>query len=205
LLDRQVPSTTHSTYPISQTHRARRRGFSCCGRVGLLALVLFGGTAFAHNADAQASTGTATRKADLQIGGQFTFTPKSDYGTEMFYGGGGYLTFDFTHNFGVELNYHQVNGDRGIYERTYEVGGRYVRHFGIVAPYIRGSYGRGVFNFPDNVANLAYNMGAGALGADIRVQRHVNLRGDYEFQFWPSFPQNGLNPHLISIGAAYHF
>ena len=184
-------------------HRSTRRVRSRC----IVALaVLAAATGLVPHSRAQATRATAIRKADLQVGGQFTFAPKSDYGTDTFYGGGGYATFDFTHNLGVELNYHQVNGQGlQIYERSYEVGVRYVKHFGIVDPYLRLSYGRGVFNYPNSVANLAYNMGAGAFGADIRVQRHVNVRGDYEFQYWPNFPENGLSPHLVSIGAAYHF
>jgi hypothetical protein len=161
---------------------------------------------FVSSSQAQATKATAIRKADLQIGGDFTLSPSPDYGTKSFYGGGGYATFDFTHSLGVEFNFRQLNGPNlGIYERTYQVGLRYVKHYGIVDPYVRGSYGRGVFNFPNDAANLAYNMFSVAAGVDVRVRRHVNVRADYEFQKWLSFPPNGLTPQVISLGAAYHF
>jgi hypothetical protein len=66
-------------------------------------------------------------------------------------------------------------------------------------------YGRGVFNFPNNVANLAYNMFAIGGGTDFSVLPYLNVRADYEYQFWHSFPPQGLNPQVITIGVAYHF
>jgi hypothetical protein len=199
LLNNQLPSISrfNQVLPLERLGRL------------LVALILFAGIALAPRAEAQASKATATRNADLQIGGQFTYATESDFGTDKMYGGGGYITYDFAHNLGVELNFHQVNGTDGKFEQTYEAGVRYVKHLGIIDPYIRGSYGRGRFSYPEppGIQNpiLAYNLVAGAGGVDIRVLRHVNVRGDYEFQYWPKFAQHGLSPQLASIGAAYHF
>jgi hypothetical protein len=66
-------------------------------------------------------------------------------------------------------------------------------------------YGRGVFNFPYDVANLAYNLFAGGVGADVRVLPYLNLRLDYEYQRWLSFPPTGLTPQILTVGVAYHF
>ncbi len=149
---------------------------------------------------------TASRAGDLQIGGGYS-SAKPDYLTQRINGFAFYSTFDFRPHWGVEVDFHQVNDGSGtqIYQRTYEFGGRYVRHYGRFNPYVKGLYGRGVYNFSQSQANLAYNMFVGGGGLDIAVHRKVNVRLDYEYQHWMSFPYSGLNPQLITVGAAYHF
>lgn len=162
------------------------------------------------------------RKADLQIGGGYTFA-QSDYDPKnRFYGPAIYVTYDFKPHFGVEATFHQINSsvDKDkTYERTYEVGGRYVRHYGRFNPYAKVMYGRGVFNYPNPydhslpaIANLAYNLIGFGGGVDINVQKHINVRVEYEMQRWFSFEPNvasdrksSLMPQLVTIGAAYHF
>lgn len=156
---------------------------------------------------------TATKPLDIQAGGSFIFG-RSDYGTSL-KGFGGYGTVGFTPRLGLMLDFHQANGMNQIYERTYEAGVRYVRHYGRLDPYAKGMIGRGVFNFPPSplnpgagsAGNLAYNMFAIGGGVDYKVKSYLNLRGDYEYQFWQSGPGigNGLTPQLVSIGVAYHF
>ena len=162
---------------------------------------------------AQASP-TASRAGDLQIGGGFS-SAASDYG-DRFNGAMGYADFDFKEHYGVEAAFHFVRQGNGapLYEKTYEIGGRYVRHYGRFAPYAKLLVGRGVFNFPAcpppanqsiACANLAYNMYALGAGTDVHVRPWLNVRGDFEYQSWPGFPPNGLSPMVVSIGAAYHF
>ena len=186
----------------------------CCG------VLLFAGVN--RRADAQARA-AGVRAADVQVGGGFTYA-RSDYGTPLYLRGGTfYASFDFKPNFGLELDFHQLNGPSGsaayntagydkVYNRDYEVGGRYVRHYGIFNPYARAMYGRGVFNYQRDEANLAYNMGVLGGGVDVNVHRHINVRADYEYQHWFSFRGNlntndgtSLTPQLFTIGAAYHF
>jgi hypothetical protein len=152
------------------------------------------------------SVSTASRRADLQLGVGFVAL-KSDYGPETFKGGAFYTTLDFTNHLGGEFVIHQANtpNSDSLYERTYEIGPRYVRHYGIFSPYVKGMYGRGVFNFPNNEANLAFNMFAGGAGVDIRVLPYLNVRGDFEYQDWFYFPAQGLTPRVFTIGVAYHF
>ncbi len=165
---------------------------------------------------AQASA-TATKKLDLQAGGEFVLT-KPDYGPQYFKGYGAYATLDFYKRFGgyfgAELDFRQANGFSSTYERTYEVGGRYVRQYGRFHPYVKGLVGRGVWNAPpfpgsnQSEGNLAYNMFALGGGLDYNFNRFLNLRGDFEFQKWGSDPillPNGLTPYVYSFGAAYHF
>ena len=165
-------------------------------------LALYAGTSLS----AQKYFPTATKRADLQVGGGYNFA-SPDYSNVRFRGITGYVSLDVSPHFGFEFDIHQVNtsGDDNIYERTYEIGPRYVRHFGRYNPYIRGSYGRGVFNFPFNQANLAYNIFAGALGMDVRIKPHIFVRGEYEAQEWLNFSDRGLQPDVTTIGVAYHF
>ena len=150
---------------------------------------------------------TASRLGDMQIGGGYSIA-KADYLTNRIKGFNFYTDFDFKPNWGVELNFHQLNDNTGtqVYERTYEFGGRYTRrYFGIVNPYVKGLYGRGVYNYSQSQANLAYNMLIGGGGIDFAVHKRVNVRVDYEYQHWMSFPYSGLNPQVFTVGAAYHF
>jgi hypothetical protein len=160
-------------------------------------------------------TPAATRPLDLQVGASFDIG-SSDYKTPILRGFGFYTTLDFRRHFGIEAEFHQLddpNAAQSIYERTYEVGPRYVLHYGPLAPYAKFMIGRGVFNFPrsptnpaaGSVANLAYNIWAGGLGADYRIRPSIKVRIDYEFQRWSGFPPNGLSPRVLSLGVAYHF
>jgi len=165
---------------------------------------------------AQASP-TASADGVLQIGAMFNIA-NTDYRPQKFKGYGFYATYDFKYHVGIEGEFHQINdpdSTEGIYERTYEIGPRYVLRYGRYNPYAKLMYGRGVFNFPSMLdaatgkvsptANLAYNIGAIGAGLDYRVVPAMNVRVDYEYQDWFSFPPNGLTPMILSIGVAYHF
>ena len=153
---------------------------------------------------------TATRAGDLQVGVSFVGA-QSDYQQPKLTGFGFYTTFDFRNHFGGEFTFHQANtrDNDHLYERTYEIGPRYFRTYGRFTPYVKVMYGRGVFNFPyttgGEVANLAYNLFAGGAGVDISVLPYLNVRADYEYQDWLSFPPNGLTPQLFTVGVAYRF
>ncbi len=154
----------------------------------------------------QRTAPTAERRADLQIGAGLDLT-KPDYTLEHWKGITGYATLDVAPHLGLEFVFHQTNSTDGsqLYERTYELGPRYVLHYGRYNPFIRATYGRGVFNFPLSQANLAYNAAGLAGGIDIHVRRHVNARAEYEVMRWINFPDNGLQPVNVTIGAAYRF
>ena len=177
---------------------------------------LFWTASFSAHAQSRSS---ASRAGDLQVGISYT-TADSDYLNNRIHGIGFYTDFDFRSHYGVEFNFHQAKDPNTIvYERTYELGGRYLyrprRHFERSAIYAKALYGRGVFNFPppypppypqdQPAANLAYNLVAMGGGVDVAVHPRINVRVDYEWQDWFSFPPNGLNPQLITFGVAYHF
>jgi hypothetical protein len=155
------------------------------------------------------SSPTASRASDLQIGGGLT-NGNTDYVPNRVNGPAVYVDFDFYRHFGVEGEFHFLkDGTTNIYEKTYEVGGRYSRVYRErYAPYVKVLYGRGVFNFTSNgttTANLAYNIFAGGGGLDYHLLPYLNLRGDFEYQQWMGFPPNGLTPTIFTIGAAYRF
>ena len=157
---------------------------------------------------------TASRIADLQIGGSFVIaepgysTLNADGTTPMFRGAGFYATFDPRYHFGAEVGFHQVSTSLSdqSYERTYEIGARYFRDYGKFVPYAKVMFGRGVYNYANNVANLAYNLIGPAAGVDFHATRRINVRLDYEYQMWLNFlPPGGMHPQLFSVGVAYHF
>jgi hypothetical protein len=188
------------------------RGLRTISRL-LLAIFLAGFAAGRLHAQA---TPTASTPGALQIGAMFNIAAP-DYRPEKFYGYGFYTTFDFKYHVGIEGEFHQINDSNsaeGIYERTYEIGPRYVLHHDRFNPYAKIMYGRGVFNYPSMLdetghlsptATLAYNIGAIGAGLDYRVVPAMNVRVDYEYQAWFSFPPNGLTPMILSLGVAYHF
>lgn len=171
----------------------------------VIAITLLGSPALLHS---QASP-TASRAGDLQIGGGLS-NANTDYVPNRVNGGTAYVDFDFYRHLGVEGEFRFIkDGQTNIYEKTYEVGVRYSRIYkNRYQPYAKIMYGRGVFNFATagvTTANLAYNMFAGGAGLDYRVLPYLNIRGEFEYQNWMSFPPNGLSPSVVTIGAAYHF
>ena len=156
---------------------------------------------------------TASRRADVQAGVGFVYdfsdyTPTDIAGNPVnLKGFAFYATLDISNHWGGEITFHQNNSPTGdqVYQRTYEIGPRYHRTYGRFEPYVKAMYGRGVFNFPQGVANLAYNLVAGGVGTDVRLLPFLNFRADYEYQDWFGFPPTNLKPQLITVGLAYHF
>ena len=159
---------------------------------------------------------TASSGGDLQIGAMYNYAD-TDYRPNKFNGYGFYATFDFNYHVGVEGEFHQINDPDpkdDIFERTYEIGPRYVLHHGRYNPYAKLMYGRGVFQYPlmadpsgklVPTATLAYNIGALGAGLDYRILPGLNARVEYEYQQWFSFPPSGLTPQMLSVGVAYRF
>ena len=154
------------------------------------------------------STPTASRPGDLQFGGGFTFG-KSEYNFDKvtLNGGAFYATFDKRTHWGYEVDFRQVKptSDSTVYERTYEFGPRFYFNYGRFVPYAKVLYGRGVYNFSHDVANIAYNLYTFGGGTDFLLTPGLNLRADYEYQSWQGFPLATLNPSLVTIGVAFHF
>ena len=169
--------------------------------LGLLVFLLWSSTLFGQ------AMPSASRAGDLQVGGGYTLAG-SDYVPNKISGYTFYSDFDFRNHFGVEVDFHQLKDpNSAVAERTYEIGGRYLRHYGSFTPYAKGLYGRGVLNFPNNDANLGYNLVTGGAGVDFSVRPDISIRADFEYQRWLAGPgiHNGITPTLFTIGVAYHF
>jgi len=147
------------------------------------------------------------RIGNLKVGGGYSIA-NSDY-YHRFNGGSGYFDFDFLPHIGATGEFHFVSGAADLYEKTYEVGGRYYLPHRKFVPYAKLLYGRGVFNFPvlpNGVhPNLAYNLGAIGLGVDYRVKPWLYARADWEYQQWFGFQGSSLTPSILTVGAAYRF
>jgi hypothetical protein len=179
-------------------HRARLVFVATCAAVLLLS--------HANYVEAQAMP-TATRLGDLQIGGGLAFGASTyNFNTADLIGESAYLALDIRNHWGAEVDFHNVKdtSDSTVYERTYEFGPRYHITRGSLVPYAKLMYGRGVYNFHDSVANLAYNVYTAGGGVDWQVLRSWNLRADYEYQTWPGFPVDTLHPQVITLGVAFH-
>ncbi len=192
-----------------QCDRLRIR-MACARRlVGIGAVALIGATLLLAPAATEGqSLPTASRTGDLQIGGGFVFaSSRYNFAPITLIGGAGYFTFDWRTHWGVEGEFHHARGtqDTTVYERTYEVGPRIFLTRGAVSPYAKLMFGRGVYNFHDGIANIAYNMYTYGGGADFRVARSLNVRADYELQNWMGFPLGTLHPSVVTVGVAYHF
>ena len=153
----------------------------------------------------------ASRLGDLQVGATFTYADP-DYGPDGTHikGYGFYSDFDFYKHLGAEVDFHQLTGLQStLRQRSYEAGGRYFWNYGLFKPYGKVLYGRDVIIVkpPTGDANYAGNMVDFGGGVDIAVQRHINVRAEYEYQKWfsQSATPKGLAPMLFTIGAAYHF
>lgn len=168
----------------------------------------------------------ATRAGDLQVGATFTLG-YPDYTPQKALGFGVYGAFDFTTHWGAELDYHQIDIQQHspAKESTFEYGVRYHRTYGRYNPYLRGSAGRGTFDFaPDFYqagASPSYNLLAFGAGVDAQIREHINLRLGMDYQNWftggQTGPPNsggpgtdiylphGLTPILYEVGVAYHF
>jgi opacity protein-like surface antigen len=187
-----------------------RPGTLLRARAGLLQaaiLLVLAACCTSLSASAQ-SIPTASRLGDLQVGGGFVFARSAFNSTPIhLIGGAAYTTFSLIDHWGAEFDFHHTrsSADSTVYERTYELGPRVFLTRGRLVPYAKVMYGRGVYNFSNNVANVAYNIYTFGGGADFQLTRSITLRGDYEYQSWAGFPLGTLHPSVITIGVAYHF
>ena len=156
---------------------------------------------------------TATRTGILQAGIGVT-NAQTDEFTPRISGITGYVTFDIRKHIGIEADIHMLNiiTPSDFVEKSYLLGARYVWHTRHLDPYFKvlGGIGQTAIQQPTQTyapgTPGTYMVLAGAGGLDIRLPHHINVRAiDFEYQMWPNFPPNGLNPTLITFGAAYHF
>ncbi|HEY0759181.1 MAG TPA: outer membrane beta-barrel protein [Acidisarcina sp.] len=126
-------------------------------------------------------------------------------------GAGVFVDWNVFGKLGVEgearfLRFNQTND---FHSDHYLVGPRYSIRRGNYRPYVKLLLGAGELNFPYSLAHGGYFDLAAGGGLDYRLSRRFGLRGDYEYQFWPTAPglpgapSHGLSPNGFSAGISY--
>jgi opacity protein-like surface antigen len=165
---------------------------------------------------AQVAPAVNGHNLSLSAGAEYSnFRP--DYGPNRLGGIGVFVDADrlFFRNLGAEgearwLHFNQFEGET---EANYLIGPRYrfVRYHGISA-YGKFLMGGGFINYPNKIGSGSYFAYTPGGTVEYRLARHWIVRGDYEYQFWPSapgivftypLPSSGLTPSGFSVGAAY--
>jgi len=124
----------------------------------------------------------------------------------------GLFDFNVTSKFGAEgearwLNW---NGQGNEKESTYMLGPRYrIYRFSRFSVWAKVLAGGGWITTPyyPQAGSVKGSFFAFAPGGtlDYRLTGRIKLRAEYEYQYWPSFPPNGLGPDGVSVGFTYRF
>lgn len=191
--------------------------------IGFLAILLLPAALLAQSPPAAVGG-----EASLWAGGEFTsFNP--DFGcasnlpfrcSHQVMGPTAFFDFNVQSRWGAEgearwLNWHGLGNEQIT---NYLLGGRYrIAQFGRASGWAKMLLGGGWIQTPDypQAGSLKGSYFAYVPGftGQYRLTRRISLRGDYEYQFWPSFAggvdssgqshNNGLTPNGFSVGIAY--
>jgi opacity protein-like surface antigen len=164
---------------------------------------------------AQVAAATRGGGLSLSAGAEYSnFQP--DYGFNRLGGIAVFADADniVLHKLGAEgearwLHFNQFFGET---QAHYLLGPRYrfIRYHGL-SLYGKFLMGGGFITYPNNIGSGSYFAYTPGATAEYRLARHWIVRGDYEYQFWPSAPglaftypnpSNGLTPNGFSVGAA---
>jgi hypothetical protein len=133
-----------------------------------------------------------------------------DHGPSRLSGLGVYVDWNLFGKLGAEgaARWLRVDQYHGTHEDNYLVGPRYSYRRGKYVPYVKFLMGAGELNFPGGAGHGGYFTMVPGGGLDYRLNYHFAVRGDYEYQFWPSapglgLPAQGLNPNGFSVGIGY--
>jgi len=121
---------------------------------------------------------------------------------------------------GIELEARDISfnhGDKPASFRQDTGGGGVIyewRHYRNFKPYVKGLMSFGSIDFGECLANCSTvpymhdtrSVYAPGLGFEYHAWRHVWVRADYEYQFWPQLTGSTyLNPQGFTLGAMYDF
>ena len=156
-------------------------------------------------------------------GGVSRFNP--DYAHGALYGGT--LWFDYTpyrmpqilRGLGVEAEARDLSLNRSSTQPpnlrldVASGGAIYARRATNFRVYAKALIGLGSIDFEANGQVKMHDsrtVTTGGGGIEVRAYRNLWVRGDYEYQFWPNFYQNGtsagnLTPEGATLGAVYDF
>lgn len=162
---------------------------------------------------------TATRLGDTQIGGIFVFGRSANTqvipSTGLTLPGFGiYGVLDNREHIGFEGSFRQISnfGGSHIYERTYEVGPRYVLHYDrsssihMSSCSMDAAFTTILASWPTSRTTCIRLAVALMCGWPTHLLAYsFNVRLDYEYQTWMSLPRGDLHPDVMSVGVGYHF
>jgi hypothetical protein len=198
-------------------------------KIGFIVLLLLP-TALIAQSSESATGGEAKLSAGAEMSAfnpDWGCTTSSPFCTNELIGPAAFFDFDLHGKYGVEgearwLNFHGAGGE---VEQNYLAGPRY-RFFRYhrLSGWLKVELGGGwitTINYPA-AGSLKGSYFAYAPGGTLQypLSRRWILRGDYEWQFWPSFAgpptfnpttgtvvqhNSGLTPNGISVGVAYRF
>lgn len=164
-------------------------------------------------ASAQATPAQSGGKFSLAVGAGFSGFD-TDYAVDRrMYGIAAYYDLDYGRWIGLEIEGRTIQWNQiyNLREDTIGAGGRVrLPRYRRLIPYAKFLAGIGSIDFPPHGGPLNYThdtfffYDAGG-GLDYKLTQHVYLRGDYEYQWWPRWPKNGLSPSGFTVGANYRF
>ncbi len=174
--------------------------------------LLFACVTVAAAAHAQALPSATSSGVSYQAGGGISFG-QPDYADDVIKGVTVFGNMDFHSGLGLVLEYHNLElvTPQDIGEASIVGGIRYGRRYkGKFYPYIKATAGVGTLQFEQGTyaTTTSYNYKIYAVGGGVEYHTdgHLMLRlVDFEYQDWPNFQPNGLDPYVITIGAGYRW
>jgi hypothetical protein len=178
------------------SHAARARRF-------VIALCLLSLFAIVRSMPGQAIATVTGGETSLSAGATFS-QYQMDYGKRALGGYAIHADWDRTRRWGVEFEARvlRLNQEVGTHETTFLVGPRYILRRKVFSPYAKLLLGDGKFHYPYNYAEGSYFVLAPGAGVEVRMgeSRYSIRLVDFEYQSWPNFSFNGLNPYGVSGG-----
>lgn len=113
-----------------------------------------------------------------------------------------------------DLSFHRSASQANLRQDTIGGGAIYFwMHYQNFHPFIKalGEFGNFEFEpFPGDRNHNSRTLGVLGGGAEYHVQGNIWVRGDYEYQYWPSMfyfsnPPNSAQPQGFTVGVQYHF
>jgi opacity protein-like surface antigen len=161
----------------------------------------------------QVEAAATSGKSPLAIGGSFSFFD-AGYASNKVGGLGTYIDWSpfLRGDLGIEgeARWLKFGGSNGFSEYNYLAGPRYRFRAGEkIQPYAKFLIGAGQIRFPYNLAFGSYLAYAPGGGAELVLNDHWRVRGEYEFQIWPDAPgipgvhTDSVKPNGFSLGFTY--
>jgi opacity protein-like surface antigen len=161
---------------------------------------------------AQVAPAQSGSKFSLALGAGFSGFD-TDYAPHRMYGITAYGDMDYGRWIGLEVEGRTIQWNKfgRLREDTIAAGGRVrLPRYGRLTPYVKFLGGIASIDFPPHVGfpnytHDTYTFYDAGGGLDYKLTHHVYFRGDYEYEWWPQWPKNGLTPNGFTIGANYRF